>query len=274
MDALNELQQDGSLKKFFASNKKDDKGKWITVKGTHIFIPEGADAGEVIEKKFGGTEGYQARKDYELLEDIHEKQKYEYSEDKSVTKEIKKLDKQKESLLKELRQTEDAKKSQEILDKMAQFNEQQEELGKRQYKQGTKKDSLKGKYSKEDADFDPKQLKQDIKQAQKEGYKSAEDIADYLGLDIDEVSEELSPTDKKERKFDEEGFEKFREAKKKDIGKLEDSIDDLEDQIRLAKRQLSKLPPASKDVKSIKQEIKDLESMHDYKVKKLNSISK
>ena len=138
--ALSELKEDGILKAFFACNKKDDDddGKWITVKGTHIFIPKGQDVDEVIEKKLGDT---------------------------------------------------------------------------------AKKDSLKGKYAKEDADFDPKQLKKDIKQAQKQGYKSAEDIADYLGLDIDEVSETLSPTDKKEHKFDEEGFEKFKKEKRDSMGK-------------------------------------------------------
>jgi len=34
------------------SSKKNEDGKWLTVKGSHIFIPEGEDKGEVIKKFF------------------------------------------------------------------------------------------------------------------------------------------------------------------------------------------------------------------------------
>ena len=31
----------------------DDKGRWVTIKGTHVFIPEGKEVDEVVKEKFG-----------------------------------------------------------------------------------------------------------------------------------------------------------------------------------------------------------------------------
>lgn len=53
--------------------------------------------------------------------------------------------------------------------------------------QGKSGDHLKGKYTKEDADFDEEQAKKDIEEAKKQGYKDIDSIADYLGLDSEEV---------------------------------------------------------------------------------------
>ena len=33
-----------------------EEGKWVTIKGTHVFIPEGKEVDEVIKEKFGETE--------------------------------------------------------------------------------------------------------------------------------------------------------------------------------------------------------------------------
>ena len=54
-------------------------------------------------------------------------------------------------------------------------------------KEGKSGDSLKGKYAKEDVDFDEEQAKKDIEEAKKQGHKDIDDIADYLGLDSEEV---------------------------------------------------------------------------------------
>ena len=53
---------------------------------------------------------------------------------------------------------------------------------------------LSGKYACEDANFDIDQMKKDIKTVQSKGYKSVEDIAEFLGLDEDEVREVLADT--------------------------------------------------------------------------------
>ena len=53
------------------------------------------------------------------------------------------------------------------------------------------KEALKGKYAKEDADFDVDQMKKDIREAQSFGYEEVEDIAEFLGLDEDEVRETI-----------------------------------------------------------------------------------
>lgn len=58
------------------------------------------------------------------------------------------------------------------------------------------KDNLRGKYEREDADFDVVQAKKDIAEAKKMGYKRVEDIAEFLGLDEDEVREFLNPSAK------------------------------------------------------------------------------
>lgn len=38
-------------------NEKDQKGKWVTIKGTHVFIPDGKTLDEAVKEKFGGAEG-------------------------------------------------------------------------------------------------------------------------------------------------------------------------------------------------------------------------
>lgn len=91
----------------------NEDGKWVTIKGTHVFIPDGKSVDEVIKEKFSGGE----------------------SKDK---------------------------------------------------------EDLKGKYERDDVDWDEEQLKKDLKAAQDLGYSEVEDIAEFLGLDEDEVRETLA----------------------------------------------------------------------------------
>ena len=102
-------------------NAKDEKGKWITIKGTHVFIKDGQSVEDAMKDTFKS----------------------------SPTEKKEKGGKQKE------------------------------------------KDDLKGKYAKEDANFNIKQLKKDIDEAQSLGYEEVEDIAEFLGLDEDEVRETI-----------------------------------------------------------------------------------
>ena len=125
----NEKEQDvmilDKLKQFVAQieNEKDDQdGRWITVKGTHVFIKKGQSVEEALKQK--------------NLGDL--KEAYD----------------------------------------------------------------LRGKYEREDVDFDEEQLKKDIDKAKDLGFETVEDIAEFLGLDEDEVRETLaSSTSKKEGDF-------------------------------------------------------------------------
>jgi len=60
MDELNEVKE--TLKDLFRkainnSNDDNEKGQWITVKGTHVFIPDGANKEEVVEKFLSEKQG-------------------------------------------------------------------------------------------------------------------------------------------------------------------------------------------------------------------------
>ena len=98
-----------------ATNKDDEDGRWITVKGTHVFIKKGQSVEEALKQK--------------NLGDL--KEAYD----------------------------------------------------------------LRGKYEKEDVDFDVDQLKKDIAKAQDLGFEEVEEIATFLGLDEDEVRETLAAED-------------------------------------------------------------------------------
>lgn len=43
-------------------NENDEKGKWVTIKGTHVFIPDGKTIDEVVEEKFGDKANKQSDK--------------------------------------------------------------------------------------------------------------------------------------------------------------------------------------------------------------------
>ena len=98
-------------------------------------------------------------------------------------------------LFKKLKATDDIAEGDKILAQMDELNKQQNavkqkrmDIAKEAY---TKDKDLKGKYAKEDADFDADQMKKDIKAAQDLGHESIKDVAEFLGLDEDEVRETI-----------------------------------------------------------------------------------
>ena len=147
-----------ALKKFVShvENAGDDKGRWITMKGTHVFIPEGKAVEDVMrEHRFGSTQKESKTKGY-------------YGDEEGVAGLISK------------------QKDKGELDKITEMRKHLEEQSNKIKKE------LKGKYKREDVEFDEEQLKKDIREAQSFGYEEVEDIAEFLGLDEDEVRETLA----------------------------------------------------------------------------------
>lgn len=97
-------------------NKDDENGRWVTIKGTHVFIPDGKQIEDVMREKGWITEGKTSKK-------------------------------------------------------------------------SSKEKDLEGKYSRDDVEFDEEQAKKDIAAARKLGHKDIDDVAEFLGLDPEEVIE-------------------------------------------------------------------------------------
>ena len=159
--------------------KDNEKGRWVTIKGTHVFIPDGKQIEDVMKEKGWFSEGKEKGR--------WEKSKYGNDwqmevGDKSVRLHAKKEDGYYVNVF-------DAKTGKN-LDQYKEFDTKEEamrwaekELGG----QSKEQDDLKGKYSREDVDFDEKQAKKDIEEAKKRGYDTVEKVSEYLGLDEDEV---------------------------------------------------------------------------------------
>lgn len=210
-----------------AKDRDGKEGRWITVKGTHVFIKEGQSVEDAMKDAFKSSST--EKKEKGLEGKYKGKDKYDPNE-----------------LLKDIKRAKEEGHVDDVMD----F------LGIEKAEKGTAflGAELEGKYAEEDADFDPEQMKKDIKKAQSIGYKTVESIASFLGLDEDEVRETIGSS--QTSSGDEE---------------IEEQLDDLEDQIRDAKRRLSKTAPADRKTQAnIKQEIKDLESMYDYKASRLS----
>ena len=163
-------------------NAGDDKGRWITVKGTHVFVREGQAVEDAMKETFGN-------KDQKLTSQQIAHRKGGLLGEISKAQSVGLKDKEKK-----LRARYDKLRAQE-----AEIREEAE--------------ALKGKYEREDVDFDVDQLKKDIKTVQRYGYEEVEEIAEFLGLDEDEVRETMSDSDRSKHSFDKEGFEKFVKAK-------------------------------------------------------------
>ena len=126
------------------------------MKGTHVFIPEGKAVEDVMrEHRFGSTQKESKTKGY-------------YGDEEGVAGLISK------------------QKDKGELDKITEMRKHLEEQSNKIKKE------LKGKYKREDVEFDEEQLKKDIREAQSFGYEEVEDIAEFLGLDEDEVRETLA----------------------------------------------------------------------------------
>ena len=180
-----------------AQNASDKDGKWITVKGTHVFIKDGQSVEDAMKETFGSSSTGKRKQDSN--KGAGEKY-YRQKDDEDLISEHDSIQKQKEELLKKLRATDDVKEGDEILAQMDELNKQQDairqkrmDIAKDAY---TKSKDLEGKYSREDADFDIEQAKKDIEEAQSLGYEKIGDIAEFLGLDEDEVREFLNPSAK------------------------------------------------------------------------------
>lgn len=142
----------------------DDNGRWITIKGTHVFIPDGKSVDEVMKETFG-EKGEQLTSQ----QIAHRKGGL-----------LSKIDRAQRVGLKD--------KEKKLRDRYDKLRSQEAEIKK-------EAEALKGKYAEEDADFDIDQLKKDIATVQRYGYEEVEDIAEFLGLDEDEVRETLSTQD-------------------------------------------------------------------------------
>ena len=109
--------------KEMAQNASDKDGKWITVKGTHVFIKDGQSVEDAMKETFGSSPT--------------------------------------------------GKQAQDVNKGAAE----------------AKSKELEGKYLREDTEFDIEQAKKDIEEARSLGYKSIDEISDFLGLDPDEFME-------------------------------------------------------------------------------------
>lgn len=147
-------------------NAKEEKGRWITVKGTHVFIKEGQSVEDAMKDTFKSSPT--EKKEGGNLEGKYKgKDKYDPNE-----------------LLKDIKRAKEEGHIDDVMD----F------LGIEEAEEGTAflGAELESKYAKEDADFDPEQMKKDIKKVQSIGYKTVESVASFLGLDEDEVREALA----------------------------------------------------------------------------------
>lgn len=79
-DLINRVEN-GDMEAENARNFTGEEGKWVTIKGTHIFIPEGKDVDEVVKEKFGNKEEKETSK--ETCQDIIDKYDKKYNVDKN-----------------------------------------------------------------------------------------------------------------------------------------------------------------------------------------------
>ena len=87
------------------ANGDDEKGEWITVKGTHIFVPDGKSKDEVIKEKFGKKE----EKETYYEDDMEESYTQDYAD--SIKKDF-------EEFMKAQKEKKEDKKEQTLDDKI------------------------------------------------------------------------------------------------------------------------------------------------------------
>ena len=249
---------DNGVEKHNAKDRDGREGRWITIKGTHVFIKDGQSVEDAMkEHGFGKSSSTRKRPStdrryyYEYSEKerdfIQKSEKRGYTvyknwpqgeliafdpktkiytdingsrkEETAVpTDKLKLVSKGGESSSTEKK---DSNKQHKLQVKIDDLKSQEQEILRKywdadedqkdelQYKLDAIKDerlrleedvdgdNLQGKYERDDVDFDPEQLKKDIKAAQEQGHQEIEDIAEFLGLDEDEVRETLVTTEKK-----------------------------------------------------------------------------
>lgn len=163
-----------------AKDRDGNEGRWITVKGTHVFIKDGQSVEDAMKSTFNYEKLDKGNKYTVIDQESGEEKSFDsHKEAQAYADKLKKLYK------------EDGIDNPSIdVDEVSEKGEYVRSM--------PQEDSLQGKYERDDVDFDPEQLKKDIKAAQEQGHQEIEDIAEFLGLDEDEVRETLAPTDKKD----------------------------------------------------------------------------
>ena len=185
----------------------DGKGRWITVKGTHVFVEDGQSVEDAMKKTFDDSstkKGKQQKDKGDLKGKYKGKDKYDADE---LLKDIKKA------------------KSEGHIDDVMDY------LGIEEAEEGTAflGAELEGKYEREDAEFDEEQIKKDIKKAKSLGYKGIDNVSEFLGLDPDEyieiTGESYLDEDESENGNEDELYE--RVLRKSSIDKTKQQIKDL-----------------------------------------------
>lgn len=166
-----------------AQNASDKDGKWITVKGTHVFIKDGQSVEDAMKETFGssstGKQVQDGNKDAAEAKSKDLKGKYSREDAEFDIEQARKDIEEAQSL------------GYETVEDISEFLGLDEDETRE-----LTQDSLQGKYAREDAKFDVEQAKKDIEIAQQRGYKTVDEVAEYLGLDEDEVREFLNPSAK------------------------------------------------------------------------------
>lgn len=100
-----------------ARNFDGSEGKWVTIKGTHVFIPDGKSVEEVIEEKGWGSdkknERIEARHKHQEVVKRHNQAYKDFEDGKITMEELEKADKELEKSNKEFYATPDTKDGKE-----------------------------------------------------------------------------------------------------------------------------------------------------------------
>ena len=233
--------------KIYENSKGDnmaDKGRWITVKGTHVFVKEGQAVEDAMKETFKGKS---SDGDNKLKGDIGKAIGHYRVTSEDVARQ---LGVSQKSVAKHL---DNMVKSGDV------EYDKKTDTYRRLQKSEVKKEDLKGKYMRDDVEFDEDQALKDIEKAKSIGYKGIDDISEFLGLDPDEY---MALTGESYSDDDEEP-EKSVKGKKKDEGSRKDpskvwsekyksKVDDIRkksDAMQTKIEELNKKLQATKDAK-------------------------
>lgn len=227
-------------------NAKDDdgKGRWITVKGTHVFVKDGQSVEDAMKDTFKSSptekreKGGKQKKEDSLEGKYKGKDKYDPNE---LLKDIKKV------------------KEEGHVDDVMDF------LGIEEAEEGTAflGAELEGKYMREDAEFDEEQIKKDIEKAKSLGHKGIDNISEFLGLDPDEYMEITGESylDEDEDEDEGEGVSDLFDTKyKAKIQEAKQRWDDAQKKIEDLNTKLQKTQDVKKGDKILKQMEKFVEA--------------
>lgn len=254
------------------NSKDNEKGRWVTIKGTHVFIPDGKQIEEVMEEKGWFSEGKEGeKKEKDDLKGKYMRDDVDFDEDQAI------------------KDIEEAKKrGYDTVEKISEYLGLDEDEV-RGFEDDEPYDKSESTFDWEDFDkFTQDEKKEKIGKAVGHYRVSVDDVAKEVDMPIKEVRQHLnkmvkdgemaydskSDTYLRLRKYEQDKFTKQEAGKRQQkVDKLEEEMDEIEDKIREAKVRLQKTPRYNfEQQKNIKQEIKDLNSMYDYKEKQLRKI--